>query len=40
MKYTELKHGFTNRGYLNCDILKALHGFQESQVKKPTSQEL
>ena len=35
MKYTELKHGFTNRGCLNCDILKALHGFQEksSQVK-------
>ena len=35
MKYTELKHGFTNRACLNCDILKALHGFQEksSQVK-------
>ena len=29
MKYrSELKHGFTNRDYLHCAILKALHGFQ------------
>ena len=29
MKYrSELTHGFTNRDYLHCAILKALHGFQ------------
>ena len=36
MKYrSEFKHGFTNRGYLQCSILKALHGFHEKspQVK-------
>ena len=29
MKYrSEFKNGFTNRDYLHCAILKALHGFQ------------
>ena len=33
MKYRlEFKHGFTNRGYLHCAILKALHGFQEKKL--------
>ena len=36
MKYrSELKHGFTNHGFLHCAILKGLHGFKE---KEPTSQ--
>ena len=35
MKYrSEFKHGFTNRGYLHCAILKALHGFQEKGAHK------
>ena len=38
MKYrSEFKHGLTNRGYLHCAILKALHSFQEKkgpQVKE------
>ena len=35
MKYrSEFKHGFTNRGYLHCAILKALHSFQEKRARK------
>ena len=35
MKYrSKCKHGFTNRGCLYCDILKALHGFQEKRAHK------
>ena len=35
MKYrSEFKHDFTNRGYLHCAILKALHGFQEKRAHK------
>ena len=35
MKYrSEFKHGFTNRGYLHCAILKALHVFQEKRACK------
>ena len=33
MKY-RFKHGFTNRGYLHCAILKAFHGFQEKRPRK------
>ena len=35
MKYrSEFKHGFTNRGCLQCAILKALHGFQKKRAHK------
>ena len=35
MKYrSKFKHCFTNRGYLHCVILKALHGFQEKGAHK------
>ena len=35
MKYiSEFKHGFTNRGYLHCANLKALHGFREKRAHK------
>ena len=35
MKYrSEFKHGFTNRGCLQCAILKALNGFQEKRAHK------
>ena len=35
MKYRSVfKHGYTNRGYLHCTILKALHGFQEKRAHK------
>ena len=33
---SEFKHGFTNRDYLHCAILKALHGFEGK--KEPISQ--
>ena len=35
MKYRSgFKHCFTNRGYLHCAILKALHSFQEKRAHK------
>ena len=35
VKYrSESKYGLTNRGCLHCAILKALHAFQETRVKK------
>ena len=40
MKYRpEFKHGFTNRGYLHCTILKASHGFQEKRVLKSSDMQ-
>ena len=37
---SEVKHGFTNRGYLHCAIRKALHGFQEKRVHKLRDMQL
>ena len=35
LKYrSKFKHSFANRGYLDCAILKPLHGFQEKRAHK------
>ena len=35
VKYrSEVKHGYTNRGYLHCVILKPLHCFKENRAHK------
>ena len=37
---SEFKYGFTNRGYLHCAVLKALHGFQEKRAYKSRGMQL
>ena len=40
MKYrSEFKHGFTNRGYMHCTILKVLHVFQEKRAPKSSDMQ-